>query len=237
MPMIDLECPTCGRVGSAPREKSQGRLVCKKCHAVFHLTPLGRTALGDPPSEKRREEQRAAAAAAAKPDGPGFEFNFGALGAAKWLAPVLVLLLAALGYTYVEFEGFGASDVTPSAQTLVEAFASGSTDAIKQAALPDTVADAVAYFDKVKGMLDDVRKDSVSKTLRSKAMVETQNDRAGEAQVLGFFTPGKASARDEEIAAEAGTTVNKTVTLNFFFAKDGMGRWKLDGKRSLGSGG
>jgi len=235
MQMIDLECPTCGRVGSAPREKSQGRLVCKKCHAIFHLTPLGRTALGEPPTEKKREEQRAAATVASKADGPGFELDLGSIGSAKLLAPVLLILVAALGYNYIGFSGAGSNDVMLSAKTLVEAFAAGSTDAIKQAALPDTAADAVAFFDKMKGKLDEVRKESVSKTLVSSTLVESQNDSAGEAQVLGFFTPGKAAARDEQIAAEAGATVNKTVTLNFFFAKDSSGRWKLDGKRCLGS--
>lgn len=48
--MIDLVCPHCGRAGSAPEDKVNSRLVCKKCHMVFHLSPSGRATPGEPPA-------------------------------------------------------------------------------------------------------------------------------------------------------------------------------------------
>ena len=48
--MIELACPHCGRSGSAPEDKVGARLVCKKCHMVFHLSPSGRATPGEPPS-------------------------------------------------------------------------------------------------------------------------------------------------------------------------------------------
>ncbi len=48
--MIDVVCPHCGRAGSAPEDKVNSRLVCKKCHMVFHLSPSGRATPGEPPA-------------------------------------------------------------------------------------------------------------------------------------------------------------------------------------------
>ena len=53
--MIDLECPHCGRVGSVPRDKTNVRLLCKKCHMPFHLGPAGRAIPGDPPVAREKD--------------------------------------------------------------------------------------------------------------------------------------------------------------------------------------
>src|SRR4051812_29590985 len=57
--MIDLACPNCGRGGSIPREKINTRLVCKKCHIVFHMNTAGRTLLGEPHIETAKADTRA----------------------------------------------------------------------------------------------------------------------------------------------------------------------------------
>src|SRR4051794_18316218 len=46
--MVELACPNCGRGGSVPREKMNARMVCKKCHMVFHMNSAGRAVLGEP---------------------------------------------------------------------------------------------------------------------------------------------------------------------------------------------
>src|SRR5262245_35123227 len=51
--MPELSCPQCGRSGNVPRTKLDSRLVCKKCHAVFHMDKAGRVVLGEPHSESR----------------------------------------------------------------------------------------------------------------------------------------------------------------------------------------
>ena len=47
--MIEIQCPACGAAGRAPKDKIQTRLVCRKCLKIFHVTPTGKTVLGEPP--------------------------------------------------------------------------------------------------------------------------------------------------------------------------------------------
>src|SRR3954447_4308183 len=47
--MIEVHCPACGAEGRAPKQKTNTRLVCRKCLKVFHITPAGRAVLGEPP--------------------------------------------------------------------------------------------------------------------------------------------------------------------------------------------
>ncbi len=64
--MIDLACPSCGRAGQVPREKLHSRLVCKKCHVVFHMDTSGRPVVGEPhhgpskdPTKQKTDEHHA----------------------------------------------------------------------------------------------------------------------------------------------------------------------------------
>ena len=51
--MLAIKCPACGAEGRASKEKIQTRLVCRKCLRVFHVTPSGKTVLGEPPAPGR----------------------------------------------------------------------------------------------------------------------------------------------------------------------------------------
>src|SRR5262249_14446595 len=63
--MIALECPHCGGAGSVPREKVNTRLVCRKCHQIFHVTPTGRAMPGEPPVQKAADPGKGRGTAAA----------------------------------------------------------------------------------------------------------------------------------------------------------------------------
>ncbi len=47
--MIGIKCPACGAEGRAPNDKILTRLICKKCLKIFHVTPSGKSVLGEPP--------------------------------------------------------------------------------------------------------------------------------------------------------------------------------------------
>src|SRR4051794_22207543 len=102
--MIDLECPFCGRVGSVPREKANTKLVCKKCHMIFHMSPTGRALPGEPPVPRPVEHPHAhapaRAATAEKEPGvvlPGLgEVNPGLLGV---LGALLLVCVVYVGYS------------------------------------------------------------------------------------------------------------------------------------------
>jgi hypothetical protein len=56
--MIEMACPSCGRAGQVPPEKVQSRLVCRKCHVVFHVDRNGRPVLGEPQSAKDAKKEK-----------------------------------------------------------------------------------------------------------------------------------------------------------------------------------
>jgi len=58
--MIAMSCPSCGRAGQCPKEKVHTRLVCRKCHVVFHLDASGRAVIGDPNQPVKKEVKKKA---------------------------------------------------------------------------------------------------------------------------------------------------------------------------------
>ena len=60
--MIEMKCPACSAGGRIPRDKKNTRLVCKKCLAVFHLSPSGTPVLGEPPVRQGKPEGKGARA-------------------------------------------------------------------------------------------------------------------------------------------------------------------------------
>ncbi|MGB2611960.1 MAG: hypothetical protein WBC80_23555 [Isosphaeraceae bacterium] len=65
--MLAIKCPACGAEGRASKEKIQTRLVCRKCLRVFHVTPSGKTVLGEPPAPGRTATAVSRAKAAPDP--------------------------------------------------------------------------------------------------------------------------------------------------------------------------
>lgn len=239
MQLIDLECPACSRVGTAPREKSQGRLVCRKCHTIFHLTSNGKIVLGEPVDEAAKDDLKTAAKAAApKFDPADIDFsNFGIGSLSKTQRYAIVgTACAALIYLFFPFEYFQTNDLTLNAERVTRAFAEGNTDTIQAVALPETGNDAVEYYKRIRPRLEEVRRESVSKTLLSGTLVVEMNKASGHAEVVGFFKPGVGTARDEAIINDSGI-VRKSAELTLHFSKDSQGSWRLDGKRSNESGG
>ena len=72
--MIEMKCPGCGAGGRIPRDKKNTRLVCKKCLKVFHMSPGGKTVLGEPPTAKDAPKEKARRESSG---GGGIEFGGG----------------------------------------------------------------------------------------------------------------------------------------------------------------
>ena len=70
--MIEMKCPKCSAGRRVPRDKKNTRLVCRKCRAVFHLSPTGVPTVGDPPVPKNAPKEKVRAESA---EGGGFEFG------------------------------------------------------------------------------------------------------------------------------------------------------------------
>src|SRR4051794_12273752 len=105
--MIELECPNCGGYGAVPKEKANTRLVCKKCHFVFHLDGAGRARAGEPPADQGKQTAvHAASHRVALQDMEMPQIGFGLSPRAKTVLSVLgVIALVGIGYNYLSGPG------------------------------------------------------------------------------------------------------------------------------------
>jgi hypothetical protein len=233
--MIDLECPKCGGVGSVPNNKAQGRLVCRKCRAIFHMGPTGRTVLGEPPPEGSKEERQAKVAALPKAtmNEGGFELD---LSFDKKKALILAGLLAVLGLSYF-FMSREVESLADRAKEVADAFASGNLEYLKKSAASGTADDVVRSYDAIHPQIEDLKKETTTNQLIVTVVVVDENRRQRTGQVAAFFAPKAGDSRSEKIAAAAGTTSGKksAAEINLNFNLEPTGSWSLDGQRTLQS--
>jgi len=238
--MIDLSCPNCGRAGSIPREKVNTRLVCKKCHIVFHMNTAGRTLLGEPHVEPLKAEKRSH-------EGPHIP-SLDQLGSLKDSLPVvsskqLMIGLAALVvgggiFLFVSRPGVTLADRT---KELAQRFAQDDLAYLKEVATSDTADDAVRWFDRVHPVLMKNREQWKTKDADVQVMVagEDARNRTGEAHA--YLYPAKASTHSAKVQGQL-VEVDPTnqpaappVDLHLFWIRDGSGKWRLDGRMTYQS--
>jgi hypothetical protein len=233
MAAIDLECPKCGATGSIPRNKINTRLVCKKCRAIFHVNPLGRSVLGEPQgvSDPKREEAHPARPRDRGEMGTGLSLpKLDSYHLAIAGGVVLVLLL---GYGIYKFFN-GPDEITPAAQIIANSIALDSPDFFRPNALPGTEAEAMKFFDATHTALSTARSQSPTKSLTTQVLVESVTEMGSKAEVLGVFKPTTGFVHEQQIAGAANDQSGETkVMRTLWLAKDPAGTWKLDGRKTL----
>jgi hypothetical protein len=240
--MIEIKCPACDAGGRVPRDKKTTRLVCRKCLAVFHLSPSGKPVRGEPPAPKDVPKERVRSTES----GGGLEFGGSIEDIAARFTKIkmprvsgttagiaaAVILLAALGVWLLARQ---------SLKTRSEMVANAlmSQDAIKavmDVTVPDTALDVIQWYNgaarrcgelklAMGGVAPGVNIDVLSDGSNGPAVVRVQfsaeGTRLGNAGVETFQpTPSlsNTSSRLEE---------------HLYFVKDAWGNWMLDGKRTL----
>lgn len=236
MTTIDLECPHCGAPGSAPKEKVHSRLVCKKCHTVFHLTPSGRAVPGEPPDPDAKHDHHHPHPAPHKTD-----LDPLAVPSVSRARMVAVLALALLGvgvYTVRSvpyWTAYPFENVTPKAEAVAAAIASGRADHYASDVLPGTEESASQFYHNTARRLAAVREKSPLKEIDSKVLVLEVDANQTVAQVVSYFTPKKGNAHNQQIADAVTEDLPATLTeVTLWFSKDGQGKWRLDGRRCAG---
>lgn len=232
--MIDLECPKCGGVGSVPNNKANARMVCRKCRAIFHMGPTGRTVLGEPPPEGSKESRQAKVVAMPKAvNEGGIEFDL-SFDKTKFLILAGLLAVLGIGYFVMNREVEGLAE---HAKLIAEAFANDNLEFLKKSASSGTADDVVRAYDTIHPLIEDLKRETVTNKLMVTVLVVDENRRQRTGQVAAFFAPKAGDSRSEKIAAAAGTTTGKKsaaeITLNFNL--DATGNWVLDGQRTLQS--
>jgi hypothetical protein len=236
--MIELECPHCGGLGSAPREKVNTRLVCRKCHQIFHVTPTGRAVPGEPPLPKGADHGKgrgAATATAVKKKKRESSVELGGLSGANpgllgVLGALVLVGVAYLGYSVIA--GRGTPLLTPVANQFAEALRHDDSASIQLLAGPGSADDAASWYEPAKRVIDDVKKGAAASDLLVDAVVTDENPSGGTGQVQIFILPKKGASRNDQITREAGTAPGRALELTTFWTYV-RGGWRFDPKRSM----
>ena len=233
--MIDMECPKCGRFGSVPNDKVNSRLVCKKCLAIFHLTPTGRAVVGEPPDHKYEEHAQAAAVARSQKKKESLDFGSFDMGRGGLLLGALGLGFIALIATYL-FSGPPDHDfLEPQAQKLAQALAVDNLDYVKEASAEGSASDVNKWWEKVRPILAEMQRDSSTNELLSFVLVIEENTNTRTGLVDAAFRPEKGTSRAESIAIEASAKPSgrASLTLPIYWVMDEKGKWRVDGSKTL----
>jgi hypothetical protein len=236
--MPELACPNCGRAGSVPREKMNSRLVCKKCHMVFHMNSAGRAVLGEPrvdPSKSGVNKAEKSGFFKALEDAPIptlssiTELKDSLGGNSLPLKPILIGLVAvAIGWgTYSLLFGPPES-IADRATAIAQAFASDDLAYLKKNATSDSVDDIVLWFNANLPQIVQARKEwkGGAPVVQTTVVEEDRAMRSGE--VEAYLYPPQMAARAQSIES-AGAPI-KPVELHLRFALEG-GKWRLNGKQ------
>jgi hypothetical protein len=236
--MPELACPNCGRAGSVPREKMNSRLVCKKCHMVFHMNSAGRAVLGEPRGEPSKS-------GITKSEKSGFFKsieevplpNLSSITDLKEslsannlpIKPILIGLVAiAIGWgTYSLLFGPPES-IADRSTAIAQAFATDDLSYLKKNATSDSADDVVLWFNATLPQLVQARKvwKGGTPVVRTTVVEEDRAMRSGE--VEAFLYPPEMAARAQAIES-AGTPITP-VELHLHFTLEG-GKWRLNGKK------
>jgi len=228
-------------MGAVPNDKVNTRLVCKKCHMVFHVTPTGRAMLGEPapPGKDQREKKKGEAhgahpgfaTATKKSDWAEglFEFN-----RTQLLVGGLVVGILGLGCLVVMASG-SKDDLAVKTQDLANAVSAGDIATVKKFAWSEG-ADAVqTWYDSVHSQVADLSKESAAHEVLTSVFVIEQNHVRQQGQSIISIAPAAGSSREQAIAKAAGSTVATPDTavrqILTIWVLD-RGSWKLDGKKT-----
>jgi len=235
--MMEIKCPSCGVVGRVSKGKVNTRLVCNKCLKIFHVTSTGRTVLGEPP--------QAAVTAVKAPRGK-VEFGFGLdippwLGrftklvfSPKVLAVVGGLILLASGYIAISI--LRGESLQERTVKLARAAVTGDLGTLLELTATGTGDEMLKWYVIVRPQCDEFKGVLQTPTPFVEVIVNKEDSNNGTASVV-------ARVNSEDPLTRTGTRIpgttitsfaaNKSIELPLELTSEGMGGWRLDGKRTF----
>jgi len=230
------------------------RLVCKKCHMVFHMNTAGRAVLGEPRNADSSKSginkaeksgiHKAEKSGIHKAEKSGIfkaieeaplptladikDWKENLNGQTLPVKPILIGLAAIVvcwgGYKFL----FGPPEsIADRANAIAQAFANDDLAYLKSIATTDSVDDVVRWFDAEHPQVVKARQQWKNKdvVVRSTVIEEDRSGRTG--SVEAFIYPPEAAARNA--AAETEGAPIKPVELHLRFTLDSRGKWRLNG--------
>ncbi|WP_422931221.1 hypothetical protein [Singulisphaera sp. PoT] len=212
------------------------RLVCRKCHVVFHMTNGGRTLFGEPQAEPVEMDSKTSHRISKIASHPGTIPDF--RGPLRRIAPekvgIAATLVVAVGIAILVLNRPGQT-VADSSSLLVKKLVDDDLTYLKKIATEDTVDDVVRWFDVVHPLLVKARERWKTKSTDIRVAVMEETSKNGSSQT--FVYPLAGAARDSSIktAAEADPTLMAPVDVILHWTKDKHGKWRLDGQQTFQS--
>jgi hypothetical protein len=241
--MIEMKCPRCSAGGRIPRDKMNTRLVCKKCLAVFHLSPSGTPVLGEPPVAKGKSKEKVRA----EPGGGGGielggQFDELAARFSKVKLPrvsgatagitAAVILVLALGIWL-----FARQSLKTRAELVARSMMSADgVMKVMEVSIPETAMDVIQWHSKASMRYGELKMalGGIDANVNLNVLSDGSN---GPAVVVAQFTTqgtrlGNAGVEALHPVPSLANT-NSTLEEHLYFVKDSFGNWLLDGTRTL----
>jgi hypothetical protein len=231
--MLEIKCPGCGAGGRVPRDKRNNRLVCKKCLRVFHLSPSGVAMLGEPPERKDAPVEQPTRETSGMEVGSSLDEIVSSLGKIK--VPkvslrsagitALVVLVAGLGYFVVAGKSLEASS-----REVADGIMKPEMKMVMDFSAPGTEMEVMTWLPEV------IKKYGVLKLAlgghEAGVTVKVLSDGSkGPALVVVQFSTDTAQVRADPMISKSNTA--STYEVHLYWVKNALGRWMLDGKRTI----
>jgi hypothetical protein len=255
--MIEMACPSCGRAGQVPKEKLYTRLVCRKCHVVFHVDSQGRPVLGEPVTAaakekaKKESESKSVFQSLKIPtldDLTGAkdnlsDYTFPVKPAAGVLGGLVILWLL---WGFLSGPGESVADTS---RAVADLLARDDLNRLKSFASSETKDDVVRWYDAAHPKLEKKREGWPSKDATVQVITVEENPKEGKGETQIFFmpaagagagaaappppppppipTPGKSGAA----APPPAPTGPQPASFHLFWVRSGS-HWLLDARQS-----
>ncbi len=198
--MIEMACPSCGRAGQVPKEKLNSRLVCRKCHIVFHVDSQGRPVVGEPHSAKEKTKKESESKSILKTLGIPTLDQLTHMGDDLSdytfpTKPVLGLLGGLVGlYLLWGFLSGPGESVADTSRVVAQALARDDLNQLKTLATDETRDDMVRFRDAAHPKLEKAREGWSSKDVNLQVVVVEEDFSKGKGETEVFFLPAASGA-------------------------------------------
>lgn len=238
--MLAIKCPACGAEGRASKEKIQTRLVCRKYLRVFHVTPSGKTVLGEPPAPG--QTSTAVSRAKAAPD-PGQKVDqwFDRASKRIFLPTSLILtvgliLLAVAATLFTPRRPESLQDrVARAAKAAVE----GDLQTIRELAATGTAGGAVTWCITIRPQCDELLRRLGSRKLAVETEIKQQDPAQEWTDVVAHVSIEEKEELERRGNALPDASImmaptGQPVSLPMAWKSEGWwAGWQLDGNRTL----
>jgi hypothetical protein len=251
--MIDLACPSCGRAGQVPPAKLHTRLVCKKCHVVFHVDTAGRPIIGEPQIASAKDQSKRAQDSEHHSVFEGVhipslnELTHLGDNLSNYTFPVKpvlgVLGVLVVGWLVFTLTSGPGEQVSDRSRQFAEVLAHDDLEGLKAFATDKTRDDVVRWYDAAHSRLEQARASWPTKEASVQVLVVEEDRRSRKGEVDMFLVPAQANTQTASVLPTIGSSSSPgssgkqassadPVSFHLHWIWSGK-HWMIDGHQSL----